>query len=97
MTSNLDPAQSSLQEHWSKCAFCGAHNGDFGRPLQQHRTRCRYRGDANSFVVSTPNYLKMIEEDNLTFLPMMHAQTELLKTKRLLIESQEKAAPNDSK
>lgn len=84
MNNSEDPFVSSLHENWSKCSFCGSYNGEHGRPLQQHKTRCRYKGDANTFNVSVPNYHQMIEEDNVTFLPMMHAQSELAKLKKLL-------------
>lgn len=62
-----------FQEHWSKCPFCGASRGLYGRPLEQHTPRCRYKGDANTNDVSVPNYEQMIEEHDRTYLPMMHA------------------------
>jgi hypothetical protein len=67
----------SLHEAWGKCCFCGARNGLFGRPLQQHRPRCRYKGPADSFEVTVPSYGVMIEEDDPHFLSMMHAEAEL--------------------
>ena len=36
-----------LQEVWSKCCFCGARDGKFGRKLEHHTMRCRYNGPAN--------------------------------------------------
>ncbi len=67
----------ALHEAWSKCCFCGALNGRFGRPLRQHRPRCRYKGPADSFEVAVPSYSAMIQEDDPHFLAMMHAQAEL--------------------
>jgi hypothetical protein len=66
----LEPYEKTLEEHWSKCCFCGAYNGGFGRPLEQHRPRCRYKGNADDRSVSTPNYRQMIAEDDQRWLPM---------------------------
>lgn len=71
-------------EVWSKCSFCGRRNGLFGRSLEQHTTRCLYKGDANSTAVSVPNYSKCIEEDDKTFLPMLWAHNELPVLKKKL-------------
>lgn len=61
---------------WSRCCHCGARNGLWGRPLEQHKPRCLYRGDANKTNVSTPNHNQLIIEDDKTFLPMMIALIE---------------------
>jgi hypothetical protein len=45
--------------------------------LHQHRPRCRYKGDADSFAVSVPNYNKMIDEDDPIFLRAMRALDRL--------------------
>jgi hypothetical protein len=66
----------SLHAAWSKCCFCGASNGHFDAPLQQHRTRCRYKGPADTFEWAVPNYAAMIAEDDAHFLAMMHAEAE---------------------
>lgn len=74
---NSDKAPKDMMESWSKCTFCGAYNGMYGRQLEQHTTRCLYRGDANTYSVMTPNHSAMILQDDQTFLPMMHAQQNL--------------------
>lgn len=60
-----------------RCVFCGALNGSNGSEPQQHRPRCRYRGPANDFSVDTPNYYKMIDEDNPTWLERYRAWVHL--------------------
>ena len=82
-----DPTLTHLHEAWSKCCFCGAKNGKFGRPLQQHKTRCRYKGNANSFDLSVPNYFKMIEEDDPAFLAGMSAITQVIILKNKLAKA----------
>lgn len=72
-----DVLRESDYESWSKCPFCGARNGLYGRPLEQHRTRCFYRGDANTRSVMVFNHSQMIAEDDPTFLAMMRAWQEL--------------------
>ncbi len=75
---NVSESTDALQEAWSKCCFCGALNGRFGRPMRQHRPRCRYKGPADSFEVMVPSYSVMIQEDDPHFLAMMHAEAEVL-------------------
>lgn len=71
-------SKSSENDHvGGKCVFCGASNGSNGAELQQHRTRCRYRGPANDFSIDTPNYYKMIDEDNPTWLERYRAWVHL--------------------
>jgi hypothetical protein len=43
----LDPFIDKLHDDWSKCSFCGARNGKFGKSLENHGQRCRYIGPAN--------------------------------------------------
>jgi hypothetical protein len=71
-----------LEEHWSKCSFCGASNGKFNRQLEQHRARCRYVGFANSFELSRPNYYKFLEEDDINFLQAAQDRSNLLLAKK---------------
>lgn len=73
----MSESTDALHQAWSKCCFCGALNGRFGRPLRQHRPRCRYKGPADSFDVMVPSYQAMIQEDDPHFLGMMHAEAEL--------------------
>lgn len=66
-----------LQDHWSKCCFCGALNGKFNRPLEEHRPRCRFIGPANMDNMSRPNYIKFIIEDDSHLVPAMHSNAKL--------------------
>src|SRR3954465_12409288 len=65
---SLDATQTHLEEHWSRCGFCGAHNGTYYKPLEQHRPRCRWLGAADKFDAMRPNYFKMIDEDDPRFV-----------------------------
>jgi len=86
----------SLRSAWSKCCFCGASNGRFGASLQQHRTRCRYKGPADSFEWAVPHYETMIVEDDVHFLAMMHAEAENPKLRaRIRVLEQAQAKKDD--
>lgn len=80
----------NYQEDWSKCPFCGARNGLYGRPLEQHTPRCFYKGSADSRSISVPNHGKMIEEDDRTYLPMLRALHQLPEAQRKLAEAEKK-------
>lgn len=73
---------------WCKCSFCGAGNGKYDSELMQHRPRCFYKGDANRFDVSVPNYNKMIIEDDKTFLPMIMAENKVKSLESKLISAE---------
>ncbi len=75
-----------LHSYWNRCPFCSASRGLYGATLEQHKPRCRYKGDSNSLEFSFPNYLKMIDEDDSVYLPMIRALAELPVAKRKLAE-----------
>jgi hypothetical protein len=99
MSDDIDPSLwdkfDLQQQHHSKCSFCGSHNGLYGRPLEQHTTRCRYKGNANTFEVSVPNYYVLIAQDDQTFLPMMHALRALPKLQQKLAELEERLSKKE--
>ncbi len=78
-----------MRKFWGRCCFCGASNGLYWQPLKQHTTRCRYRGNSNDFSQEVPNYFKVIDEDDETFLPKIRAVVEL---KRVQVELEKIAA-----
>ena len=80
----LTAEKAILNEYWGKCPFCGATNGMFDTVLQQHKTRCRWLGDANVFDAMHPNYAKLIAEDDVRYLSMMWAQQDLVLAKKEL-------------
>lgn len=82
--------RNHLQEHWSKCPFCGASNGKFNKPLEEHRARCRYVGSADNREISKPNYFKFIEEDNVGLLQSMKERSELIVAKKEIAKLKDK-------
>ncbi len=72
------------KEVWARCCFCGAYNGKFGQPKQQHKPRCRYKGNANTTYVKVPNYFKMLEEDDVTHLEKLKVSDELKKAQKII-------------
>jgi hypothetical protein len=81
---------------WSKCAFCGASNGLYKQPLEQHRPRCRFVGPANTDTIMVPNYFMMIAEDDKRLLPLLKLKDEL-KEARKQVSELEKKVPRESK
>lgn len=67
----------AMRKVWSRCCFCGASNGLYWTSLKQHTSRCRYKGNANDFTLSVPNYYQMLDEDDELFLPRLRALPEL--------------------
>lgn len=72
-----NPLRIELEKSWSRCCFCGALNGLFGRKLEEHKSRCRYVGSANFKEITRPNYFKYIQEDNQQFINRMHDSIDL--------------------
>ena len=59
--------------HWSRCCFCGANNGIFRGRIEEHRSRCRWVGAANTFEIMKPNYFKYLREDDVIVQKMKDA------------------------
>jgi hypothetical protein len=74
---------------WSKCVFCGASNGMYNQPLEQHRPRCHFKGPANSFSMMVPNYFNMISEDDRSYLAFLKLGDELKAANKRISELQE--------
>jgi hypothetical protein len=67
------------------CIFCGAQTGKKeGTVLQQHRPRCRWLGPSNLYVAIHPNYVQMLAEDDVNYLPMLWAKKDLPKVEEEL-------------